>query len=101
MIISFISLIERSLPHNLISPPMTERRLKRTKTGRWWTRREVEDDAVTGEGRAAQVDEEEVEEGGDVGGDEGDGVEEGWRKEVTKVLLNSGWLVLLTTKGIS
>ena len=32
---------------------------------------------MTGGGRAAQVDEEEVEEGGDVGGDEGDGVEEG------------------------
>ena len=56
---------------------MRQRRSKRTKTGRWWTRREVEDDAVTGEGRAAQVDEEEVEEGGNVSGDEGDGVEEG------------------------
>ena len=32
---------------------------------------------MPGGGRAAQVDEEEVEEGGDVGGDEGDGVEEG------------------------
>ena len=56
---------------------MRQRRSKRTNTGRWWTRRAVEDDAVTGEGRAAQVDEEEVEEGGDVGGDEGDGVVEG------------------------
>ena len=25
----------------------------------------------------------------------------GWRKEVAKVLLDSGWLILLTTKGIS
>ena len=58
---------------------MRQRRSKRTKTGsgRWWTRREVGDDAVTGEGRAAQVDEEEVEGGGNVSGDEGDGVEEG------------------------
>ena len=47
---------------------MRQRRSKRTKTGRWWTRREVEDDAVSGEGRAAQVDEEEVEEGGNVSG---------------------------------
>ena len=100
MIISFISPIERSLPHNLISPPMTlplcllpKKSLMR-KSLRWkggkedqkerrlrgsglLTRREVEDDAATGGEWAAQVDEEEVEGGGNVSKDEGDGVEEG------------------------
>ena len=28
-------------------------------------------------------------------------LKKGWRKEVTKVLLDSGWLILLTTKEIS
>ena len=99
MMISFIiSPIERSLPHNLISPPMTlplcllpkkslmrkslrwkggKEDKKRKKTERKWTKREVEDDAANGGEWAAQVDEEEVEEGGNVSGDEGDGVEEG------------------------
>ena len=45
-----------------------QRRSKRKKIERWSTRREVEDDAATGGGWAAQVDEEEVEEVGDVGG---------------------------------
>ena len=68
---------------------MRQRRSKRTKTGRWWTRREVEDDAATGGGWAAQVDEEEVEEGGDVGGDEGDGVEEGVEEGGDKGIANA------------
>ena len=72
----------------------------------------------------AKVDEEEVEGGGDLGGNEGDGVEEGVEEGCDKgtanadlskqdqaalaelnyfflVLLNSGWSILLTTKGIS
>ena len=39
---------------------MRQRRSKRKKTERWSTRREVEDDAATGGGWTAKVDEEEV-----------------------------------------
>ena len=59
---------------------MRQRRSKRKKTERWSTRREVGDDAATGGGWTAKVDEEEVQEGGDLGGNEGEveeGVEEG------------------------
>ena len=71
-----------------------QRRQKRKKTGVWWTRRGVEDDAATGGGWAAQVDE--VEEGGNVGGDEGDEVEEGVEEvgDNGSFELKSGWYYL-------